>query len=52
LTHPARFSCYEYGDRRWEEKRGVEFYSDKLRHHWFSSEYFSVGVNVEFFEPE
>jgi hypothetical protein len=31
-------SRYEYGDRRWEEKRGVEFYSDKLRHHWFSRE--------------
>ena len=39
----------ESGDKAWARKQGTEIYSDKLHRHWFSAQYFSIGVAVEFF---
>jgi hypothetical protein len=42
----------EYLDQKWAKKKGIELYSDEVTHHWFSTKYFSIGVQVEFYHTE
>jgi hypothetical protein len=35
-------------DKKWAKKVGIELYSNEVTYHWFSTRYFSVGVQVEF----
>lgn len=39
----------DFLDKKWAKKRGIELYSDEVTHHWFSTKYFSIGVQVEFY---
>jgi hypothetical protein len=45
-------SLLEYLDKKWVRKTGVELYSNEVTHHWFSTKYFSIGVQVEFYNEE
>jgi hypothetical protein len=43
-------SLEENIDKKWADKRGVELYSSRMNHHWFSTNYFSLGIQIEFYE--
>ncbi|MDD5322899.1 MAG: hypothetical protein PHD43_20255 [Methylococcales bacterium] len=45
-------SLVEHLDKKWAKKTGVELYSNEVTHHWFSTKYFSIGVQVEFYNDE
>lgn len=45
-------SLEEHLDEKWAKKIGIELYSDEVTHHWFSTKYFSTGVQVEFYNEE
>ncbi len=36
------------GSKSWASRNGVEIYSGKLHHHWFSAKCFSIGIKLKF----
>ena len=36
--------------RKIKRKAGVEIYDEKLRHHYFTTEHMTVGINIKFMD--